>query len=364
MAETSEVSEETLIACRRLIGGDWYSPSLPLHLLPAVHIEPISQGHTTKLYILSLKPNTASNSQSLSASPLSVLLRLFGDSWTQEEILTQNIVYSILSERGLAPKLYGVLSHPQGRLEHFYACRTLRSAELNQPEVLSLTTRLLANMHMQCMPVNKEPSLVFRCMRRWLKQSRDIYLSDAWRQGMLNGMLSERKWEEEIDWLEEHLKLLNYPIVFCHNDLYSQNIIRLNTEKLEIRFIDFELSSYNYRGFDFAQLFQDFVFDYSYTEHPGYKYLPDQYPSDDKLRNIVRFYLECLDGKVKKEAVDRLVIEIKQTKLYSCMFVFMWGLRSSRLDLYPFDPLYFSKTYLSMYSTEKEKLKSQESQTK
>ena len=347
----ADVSEATLSECRRLIGGDWYSPSLPL--LPAVRSEPVSQRLTNKLYILSLKSSSTANSQ---ASPRAVILRLFADIWSQEEIQTQNIVYAILSERGLAPKLYGLLSRPQGRLEHFYASRTLRSAELYQPDVLSHITRLMADMHRQCMPVSKEAGFVFKCMRRWLKQSAEVCLSDAWRQDMLIGMLSERNWEEEIDWLEQHLKRLNYPIVFCHNDLYSQNILRLNTEELEIRFIDFEMSSYNYRGFEFAQLFHDFVFDYSYTEHPGYKYIPDQYPSEDKMGDIVRLYLEYLNGgEAKKGDIDRLVTEIKQTRLYSYMFVFLWGMRSSGLDLYPFDSLYFANTYLSMYNTEKEK---------
>ena len=119
-AGLAEVSGETLSECRRLIGGVWCSTSL----LPAVQIDPISQGQTNRLYILSLKPNASADTQSLlPPSPLAIILRLFADIWTPEEILTQNIVYSILSERGLAPKLYGVLSRPQGRLEHFLPCQ-------------------------------------------------------------------------------------------------------------------------------------------------------------------------------------------------------------------------------------------------
>ena len=357
MAEASEVSEETVNVCRRLIGGEWYSPSAPPPQQgPAVQIEPISQGQTNKMYILSLKPGSLSHP----ASPLAVILRVFSDIWTEEEIQTQNIVYTILSERGMAPKLYGVLSQPVARLEHFYASRTLRCAEMCQLDIQSLTMRQLADMHRQCMPVSKEPTFVFRCMRRWLKQCGGISLSDAWRQDMLNGMLSERNWEEEIDWLEQHLRQLNGRVVFCHNDLYSQNILKLNTEQLEIKLIDFEMSSYNYRGFDFVQLFHDFLFDYSHTQLPGFEYLPDRYPSDAVIRNVVGLYLEYLyGGEVKTEdSIDELMIEIKQTRLYSCLFVFVWGLRSSGRDLYPFDSLYFSKTYLSMYNAEKEKLKS------
>ncbi|KAI6662011.1 Choline/ethanolamine kinase-like [Oopsacas minuta] len=346
------VPDTTVLMCRRLLGGDWYS--LPL---APIHIESITEGQTNKLYILKLK-HTPSTS---ATTPDTVILRLFSDIWSQEEIITQNIVYAILSERGLAPKLYGVLSHSQGRLEHFYQCRTLTNLELYQENVLTHTTRIIAEMHLQDMPVPKDASFVFKCMRRWLKKTEEVCLSDSKRQSMLNGMLSEKKWEEELDWLEQHLKQLNYPIVFCHNDLYSQNIIRLlDKDEFNIRVIDFDMASYNYRGYEFAQLFHDLLFDYSCTAHPGFKYLPDQYPSLEQRQNIVRLYLQRLyDRDTTKEEVDQLVNEIQQTRLYSCLFVFLWGLRASVVYNYPFDSLYFAKVYLSMYNTEKERLSKQ-----
>ena len=356
MAELSEVSEDILSECRRLIGGDWYSPSLPLHLLPAVQIEPITQGQTNKLYILSLKPNTATNSQSLSAPPFSVILRLFADIWTREEILTQNIVYAVLSERGLAPKLYGVLYHPQGRLEHFYPCRTLLSAELYQPDVLSQTTRLLANMHRQCMPVDKEPSFVFKCMRRWLKQSGDISLSDAWRQDMLNGMLCERNWEEEIDWLEKHLKHLSYPIVFCHNDFSQANLLLLaDRSDSIIKAIDFEFSSYNYRGFDLAQHFKESAFDFTVTEHPFYSYKETHYPSYKVRSQFVKLYLESLKGESTPHEVDSVIEEVEALDILIDIWGYFWAL-SMVNSSGTFGYLEFAQTRLSMYETGKAKL--------
>ena len=307
--------------------------------------QPITQGQTNKLFILKLKHS-------------SVILRLFSDIWTEEEIVTQNIVYAILSERGIAPKLHGVLPRSQGRLEQFYQCRTIHNLELYQERVLTQTTRILADIHRQEMPVPKDASFVFGFMRRWLKQTEGVCLSDARRQEVLSGMLSERRWGEELDWLEQHLRQLNYPIVFCHNDLYSQNLIKLlDREEADIRVIDFETAAYNYRGYEFAQLFHDFLFDYSCTEHPGFKFLPDQYPSLEWRQKVIRLYLQYLHGKeASEEEVEQLVNEIQQTRLYSCLMVFLWGVRTAGVnDLY-FDSLEFAKMYLSMYNAEKQRI--------
>ena len=355
MAELSDVSEATLSECRRLIGGDWFSPSLPLPLLPAVRTEPMSQGQTNKLYILSLKSSSTANSH---ASPRAVILRLFADIWSQEEIQTQNIVYAILSERGLAPKLYGLLSRPQGRLEHFYASRILRSAELYQPDVLSHTTRLMADMHTQCMPVSKEAGFVFKCMRRWLKQSAEVCLSDAWRQDMMIGMLSERNWEEEIDWLEQHLKRLNYPIVFCHNDFSQANLLLLtDRNELVIKCIDFECSSYNYRGFDIAQHFRESAFDYTITDPPFYSYADTAYPSYQVRSQFVKLYLGCVQGESTPSEVDSLIEEVEGVKILVDMWGYFWAL-SMVHSSGTFGYLEFAQTRLSMYQTGRAKLPS------
>lgn len=51
--------------------------------------------------------------------------------------------------------------------------------------------------------------------------------------------------------------------MFCHNDLQEGNILlRQNTSKPELVVIDFEYCSYNYRGFDLANHFAEWQFDY------------------------------------------------------------------------------------------------------
>ncbi|KAI6662010.1 Choline/ethanolamine kinase-like [Oopsacas minuta] len=344
------VPDTTVLMCRRLLGGDWYS--LPL---APIHIESITEGQTNKLYILKLK-HTPSTS---ATTPDTVILRLFSDIWSQEEIITQNIVYAILSERGLAPKLYGVLSHSQGRLEHFYQCRTLTNLELYQENVLTHTTRIIAEMHLQDMPVPKDASFVFKCMRRWLKKTEEVCLSDSKRQSMLNGMLSEKKWEEELDWLEQHLKQLNYPIVFCHNDYSQANLLLLtDRDELTIKCIDFEFSSYYYRGADIAQLFKESAFDYSVKEPPYYSYSEAAYPSFHMRCKFVRMYLHALQPNITHSIaeIESIVEEIESCRILTDMLAYIWALSMIESPRATFCYLEFAQTRLSMYKSEKAKL--------
>lgn len=62
-----------------------------------------------------------------------------------------------------------------------------------------------------------------------------------------------------------------YPVVFSHNDMQEGNILlRLNTAKPELVLIDFEYCSYNYRGFDIANHFVEWQYDYTRQDYPFY----------------------------------------------------------------------------------------------
>lgn len=118
--------------------------------------------------------------------------------------------------------------------------------------------------------------------------------------------------EEEIRWMKEHLSQLRSPIVFCHNDLLSKNIIYNKAEGLlpyshkcialckmhrsgkkclekkqmlakfsclfrkqplclttrptsvfivsgHVRFIDYEYTGYNYQAYDIGNHFNEFA---------------------------------------------------------------------------------------------------------
>lgn len=64
--------------------------------------------------------------------------------------------------------------------------------------------------------------------------------------------------------LPRHLDL-----VFSHNDLLSENILKVNSE--EVVFVDFEYAGYNYRYYDEADLCAESMFIYEVPEYPNYQ---------------------------------------------------------------------------------------------
>lgn len=61
----------------------------------------------------------------------------------------------------------------------------------------------------------------------------------------------------------------------------SQLFAEINSEP-ELMIIDFEYCAYNYRGFDLANHFIEWTFDYTNKEFPFYYHKKDQYPNKEQ----------------------------------------------------------------------------------
>lgn len=57
----------------------------------------------------------------------------------------------------------------------------------------------------------------------------------------------------------------------------------------ELMIIDFEYCAYNYRGFDLANHFNEWMFDYTNKEYPFYFFKKDQYPNKEQQVNYLEF---------------------------------------------------------------------------
>ena len=99
--------------------------------------------------------------------PPSILLRLFGELSVgpaqQYRLITETVVFTMLSERNLGPRLFGVF--PGGRLEEFIPGHPLTSIEMRSPEFSPHVARNLALVHSLEVPVSKEPSWLADTLR-------------------------------------------------------------------------------------------------------------------------------------------------------------------------------------------------------
>ena len=163
----------------------------------------------------------------------------------------------------------------------------------------------------------------------------------------------------ELDWLEQYLRQLNYPIVFCHNDFSQTNLLlQTGREELDIKCIDFEFSSYNYRGADIAQHFKESAYDYSVTQPPFYSYSEAAYPSNHIRCMFVRMYLVALHPHLTPSVteVKCVVEEIESCKILIEMLGYVWALSMVQSTRPNFGYLEFAQARLTMYRAEKDKL--------
>ncbi|XP_054724032.1 choline/ethanolamine kinase-like isoform X2 [Uloborus diversus] len=307
--------------CRDYLSGSWKSISSNDMVFRS-----ISGGMSNLLYYCSL-PETHTP---LVGEPRQVLMRMYGQIHEGAEAkVTESVIFMMLSERKLGPKLYGIF--PGGRLEEYIPARALICDELKDPELSATIARKLAKVHTLNVPINKEPTWLFEKMENWVKFAKNDVRIECIKDDVrvLASQLLSQDFEGEFSWLKSVLTKVKSPVLFCHNDLQEGNILvpeRADSGEDKIVFIDFEYCSYNFRGFDLANHFCEWCFDYSLPEYPHFLSKPSEYPSVDQQLNFIRSYLQNLDDK--SEDVDCEEHILKEVSLFILASHFLWTLWS------------------------------------
>lgn len=195
-------------------------------------------------------------------------------------MVLESVMFAILAERSLGPKLYGIF--PQGRLEQFIPSRRLDTEELSVPDISAEIAEKMATFHGMKMPFNKEPKWLFGTMEKYLNQVLRIKFTGEARMKQLHRFLSYNL-PLELENLRSLLESTPSPVVFCHNDCQEGNILLLegreNSDGQKLMLIDFEYSSYNYRGFDIGNHFCEWMYDYNYEKYPFFRANILKYPT-------------------------------------------------------------------------------------
>lgn len=98
------------------------------------------------------------------ATPNEVLLRIYFNPNTAHHVVEESVVFTLLAERKLGPKLYGVFG--DGRVEEYIHSRSLETPEIRMPVVSAKIARILAQIHQLTMPVEKTPTYLRDSMRK------------------------------------------------------------------------------------------------------------------------------------------------------------------------------------------------------
>lgn len=297
-------------------------------------VETVSGGITNLLLKVSVEEENGDN--------VAVTVRLYGpntDYVVNRERELQAIKY--LSAAGFGAKLLGVFGN--GMVQSFIHARTLTPSDMRKPKLVVEIAKQLRRFHEVEIPGSKEPQLWVDIFKFFEKASA-LQFEDIDKQRIYE-TISFKEVHREVTQLKELTGLLNAPVVFAHNDLLSGNLM-LNDEHDKLYLIDFEYGSYNYRGFDIGNHF---------NEYAGYDCDYSLYPSKDEQYHFFRHYLQPeKPNEVSEKDLEALYIETNTFMLASHLYWALWALIQARMSLIDFDYLgYFFLRY-NEYKRQKE----------
>lgn len=435
--------------CRDYLTGAW--KTIPAEEL---QLKRISGGLSNFLYYVRLPDHHTGSAPKASShgykrarkdsypnllEPKEVLLRIYGQTHGEsalESMLTESVVFTLLSERKLGPKLHGIF--PGGRIEQYIPARALTTSELSDPKISLKIAEKMASIHSLDIPVSKEPDWLWNTMNRWLKSVETTL--ETVRKDQTNGnkriagdeIIIDLNLRMEVEWLKSVIDKEDYPVVFSHNDLQEGNILLRedfslsnkpldnyctmdqfdesaqlgshfssflisnfnssgaaskssknevetgsdtasvisdgsrnprkrsmdepvesdmdntrdsllsgNSQSLsdqpsdgepELMIIDFEYCAYNYRGFDLANHFLEWTFDYTNSAAPYYHHRPEQYPTREQQDKFIAVYLarttaDFEDGQTASATeIDEVRREVQCLTLASHLFWSLWAI--------------------------------------
>ncbi|PIA13696.1 kinase-like protein [Coemansia reversa NRRL 1564] len=271
--------------------------------------------------------------ETLVKMPKKYLLRVYGMG-VDEFLSREKELYwlSQLTTLGFGPQLYGIFGN--GRLEEFLESTTLGKDDIRDSSTSKHIARRMSELHSlvsyyrpfahmtenhkNIIPRSK--SAVFCHSSGSTKNIPELWRNiEAWMhlvhekwQRIYNICHTSRLCMEILDnWsrvenaavkLRTLVEASKSSVVFAHADLQYGNILRLkHTGELVV--VDFEYAGYNYRGFDIANHFCEWMADYYHPDHP-HLLNEDMYPTQSERECFLRTYIKAkffLDANMKAD---------------------------------------------------------------
>ncbi|XP_056653495.1 choline/ethanolamine kinase isoform X4 [Monodelphis domestica] len=315
-AITREAEQRAWQWCREFLAGAWR-----LVKADELEVSPVSSGGLSSLLFRCCLPE---HIPSVGDEPREVLLRVYG---------------AILQSRAL------------------------RSHELQDPEKSAVIAIKMARFHYMEMPFTKEPTWLFGTMDQYIRKIKRLPPSDVPKVNLLE----KYQLEKEIDYLRKFLESTPSPVVFCHNDIQEGNILLLSNPKTsapldKLMLIDFEYSSYNYRGFDIGNHFCEWIYNYDHNEWPFFQALTENYPSQEQQLHFIRNYLSEIQRNVtpspegQAQLEKEMLVEVNRFALASHIFWGLWSILQDALSTIEFGYLEYAQSRFQGYFKLKESL--------
>ncbi|XP_029909944.1 ethanolamine kinase 1 [Myripristis murdjan] len=283
--------------------------------------------------------------------PGCVLVRLYGR-MTELYVNRDREVemFQVFHAHGCGPQIY--CSFQNGICYEFVRGAVLDDELLHQPSIYRLIAAEMGKIHSIQHKCNlpAEP-LLWTKMSQFLSLAQDSISNAPSKQRPHSKVPSFEILSAEMESLKRHLSQIDSPVVLCHNDLLTKNIIYNHKEGM-VKFIDYEYADYNYQAFDIGNHFNEFagVNDVDYSLYPG----------QELQRDWLTAYLESYkhstgcEVTVTEGEITQLYIQVCKFSLASNFFWGLWAILQARYSSIDFDFQRYARARLNFYFEKKE----------
>ncbi|GAM90824.1 hypothetical protein ANO11243_088690 [Dothideomycetidae sp. 11243] len=301
---------------------------VPLDMSAELTIERLSGALTNAVYVVSPPselPDPAPSADGITTpvvkrKPAKLLLRIYGPQ--VEHLIDREAELQILgrlARKHIGPRMLGTFLN--GRFEEFFNAAPLNPVELRNPDTSRHIAKRMRELHdgIDLLPSEREAGpYVWRNWDKWLARVQKVVewldsrsLDSSSDNESAPTFVCGTEWAAFHDtvykyrkWLEDQLggiKALKDQMVFAHNDTQYGNILRLlpsstsplllpaNSHK-QLVVIDFEYANANTPGFEFANHFSEWCYNY-HDESAPWRCSHNLYPSPEEQDRAIRAYV-------------------------------------------------------------------------
>ncbi|TLS21677.1 uncharacterized protein PpBr36_09417 [Pyricularia pennisetigena] len=303
---------------------------VPLECGDGLTVERLSGALTNAVYVVSPPSEIVSNmsiddvSKKPKKPPPKLLLRIYGPQVEQLIDREKELgVLKRLARKKIGPRMLGTFTN--GRFEQYLNATTLTAANLREPETSKMIAKRMKELHVGVELLESELAAGPNVWVNWdswldavertvLVLDRKVLESPAdvkdWRKGGLVCGVEWHVFKELVERYRVHLtehyggqKKIREKLVFAHNDTQYGNILRLRpddekspllqpaNEHKQLVVIDFEYAAANTPGYEFANHFAEWTYNYHDAVAP-HACNASRYPTPEQQRRFVRAYVD------------------------------------------------------------------------
>ncbi|KAI0428256.1 kinase-like domain-containing protein [Xylaria sp. FL1042] len=301
---------------------------VPLDGGDTISIERLSGALTNAVYVVTPPEDMIGKAEGGKKNPAKLLLRVYGPH--VEHIIDRENELSVLrrlARKKIGPRLLGTFAN--GRFEQYLDAVTLTAEDLREPDTSKHIAKRVRELHdgMELLEEERDGGpAVLKNWDHWLTRVAETIsildtkisegnlgpvrnAADAWKE---RGLVLGTDWptfKSTFDRYRQYLfdryggpKVVREHLVFAHNDTQYGNILRVrpddkkspllqpNYEHKQLVVIDFEYCGANVRGYEFANHFTEWCYDY-HDEAASFACAVNRYPTPEEQYRWIKSYV-------------------------------------------------------------------------